>query len=116
MELGGVGEGDAIGLLSHGAADFRDTVADADDGSLAGGVKVAAAVGGDDPAAFAADGDGILLAKIAGKKRGGVDGGAHSKIVAEAAEWRAEARRARRAKLDENDEGMGYSSATSGFR
>jgi hypothetical protein len=45
-----------------------------------------------------------------------VDGGAHSKIVAEAAEWRAEARRARRAKLDENDEGMGYSSATSGFR
>jgi len=85
MKLRGVGEGDATRLLGHGAADFGDAVADADDGGLAGGVEVVAAVGGDDPAAFAADGDRIVLAKIAGKKRGGVDGGGHWKIVAERA-------------------------------
>ena len=79
----GVGKGDAIGLVGHGTADFGDAVADANDGSLAGGVEVAAAVGGGDPATFAADGNGIIFAKIAGKKRGGVDGGAHWKIVAE---------------------------------
>lgn len=93
VELRGVGEGEAARLFGHGAADFADTVADADDGGLAGGVEVAAAVGGDDPAAFAADGDGIILAKITGKKRGRMDGGAHSKIVAEATEQRVEARR-----------------------
>ncbi len=38
VELGGVGERDAAGLLGHGAPNFRDTVADADYGSLAGGV------------------------------------------------------------------------------
>jgi len=92
MKLRGVGEGDATRLFGHGAADFRDTVADADDSSLAGGVEVAAAVGGDDPATFAANGDRIIFAKIAGEKGGGVDGGAHSKIVAEAAERRAEVR------------------------
>ena len=86
MELRGVGEGDATRLFGHGTADFLDAVANADDGGLAGGVEVAAAVGGDDPAAFATDSDGIILAKIAGKERGGADGGAHSKIVAEAAE------------------------------
>jgi len=91
MELRGVGEGDATRLFGHGTADFGDPVANADDGGLAGGVEVAAAVGGDDPAAFAANGDGIIFAKIAGKKRGGVEGGAHSKIVAEAADWRVEA-------------------------
>lgn len=85
MELRGVGEGDAIRLLGHSAADFGNAVADADDGGLAGGVEVAAAIGGDDPAAFTANGDRIVFAKIAGKKRGGVDGGAHWKIVAEAA-------------------------------
>jgi len=95
MELRGVGEGDATRLLGHGAADFGDTVADADDRGLAGGVEVAAAVGGDDPAAFAADGDGIVFAKIAGKKRGKVAGGAHSKIVAEAAGRTVGARRRR---------------------
>jgi len=78
-----VGEGDATRLLGHGATDFGDTVADADDGGLAGGVEVAAAVGGDDPAAFAADGDGVVFAKIAGEKRGRVEGGGHWKIVAE---------------------------------
>ena len=83
MKLRGVGKGDAIRLLGHGATDFGDAVADADDGGLAGGVEVAATVGGGDPAAFAANGDGIILAKIAGKKGGGVDSGAHWKIVAE---------------------------------
>ena len=66
-------------------------MADADDGGLAGGVEIAAAVGGDNPATFPANGDWIIFAKIAGKKRGGADGSAHSKIVAEAAERRAEA-------------------------
>jgi len=92
VELRGVGEGNPIGLLGHGAADFRDTVADADDGGLAGSVEIAAAIGVDDPAAFAAHGDGIIFAKIAGKKRRGAAGSAHSKIVAEAAKHGAEAR------------------------
>ena len=99
VELCGVGEGDAIGLLGHGAADFWDTVADADDGGLPGGVEEAAAVGGDDPAAFAADGDGIIFVKITGKKRGGADGGAHLKIVAEAAERRVEMRSGRESQV-----------------
>ncbi len=111
MELRGVGEGDATRLLGHGAADFGDTVADADDGGLAGGVEVAAAVGGDDPAAFAADGDGIVFAKIAGEKRGGVDGGAHSKIVAEAMVRRVGRDDGERAKLDGSGEWVGYSFA-----
>src|SRR5258708_35508782 len=92
MELRGVGEGNPIGLLGHGAADFRNTVADADDGGLAGSVEVAAAIGVDDPAAFAEHGDGIIFAKIAGKKRRGAAGSAHSKIVAEGAKHGAEAR------------------------
>ena len=111
MELRGVGEGDATRLFGHGAADFGDTVADADNRSLAGGVQVAAAVGVDDPAAFSANGDGIVFPKIAGKERGGVDGSAHSKIVAEAAECRDESGEAERAKLDGNGEGVGYSFA-----
>ena len=111
VELGGVGKGDAIGLLGHSAADFANPVADADNGGLAGGVEVAAAVGGDDPAAFSALGDGIIFAKIAGKKRGGADGGAHSEIVAEAAERGDEAQEGERAKLDGDGEGVGYSFA-----
>jgi len=124
-----VGESDATRLLGHGAADFGDAVADADDRGLAGGVEVAAAVGGGDPAAFAADGDGIVFAKIAGKKRGGVAGGAHWKIVAERVngglcggwsvgeETQAKAHAtggadvAERATLDGNGEGVGYSFA-----
>lgn len=92
VELRGVGKGDAVGLLGHGTADFRDTVANADDSGLAGGVEVTAAVSGDDPATFAANGDGIIFAKIAGKKRGGVNCSGHSKIVAEAAKRRVKAR------------------------
>jgi predicted metalloprotease with PDZ domain len=102
-----MGEGDAIGLLGHGAADFWDTVADADDGGLAGGVEVAAAIGGDDPAAFAANGDGIIFMKIARKKRGGADGGAHSKIVAEAAERGVEARNERESQVGRKCPGGG---------
>jgi hypothetical protein len=83
VELGGVGKGDAIGLLGHGLADFGDAVADADDGGLAGGVEESAAIGGDDPGTFAAHGDRVILAKIAGKERGGGDSGGHWKIVAE---------------------------------
>jgi len=107
VELRGVGEGDAIGLLGHSAADFANTVTDADDGGLAGGVEVAAAVGGNDPAAFAANGDGIIFAKIAGKKRRGADGGAHSKIVAEAAERRVEARSGRESQVGRERRGGG---------
>ena len=111
VELRGVGKGDATRLLGHGAADLGDTVADADDGGLAGGIEIAAAVGGDDPAAFTADGDGIIFAKIAGKERGGMESGAHLKIVAEAAERRVEAGTGERAKLDGTGEGVGYSFA-----
>jgi hypothetical protein len=129
MELRGVSEGDATRLLGHGSADFGDTVADADDGGLAGGVEVAAAVGRDDPAAFATDGDGIVFAKIAGEKRGGVDSGGHWKIVAErvkgglrggwgfGAETQAKAYATsgadveERATLDGSGEGVGYSFA-----
>ena len=103
-----MGESDAVGLLGHGAADFGNTMADADDCGLAGGVEVTAAVGGDDPATFTTNSDGIIFAKIAGKKRGRVDGGAHWKIVAEAVKRREKSGTAGRAKLDENGEGMGY--------
>jgi hypothetical protein len=57
MKLRGVREGNLRGLFRHGAADFGDTVADADDGGLAGGVEVAAAARIGDPAAFAAHSD-----------------------------------------------------------
>ena len=111
MELRGVGERDTTRLIGHGAADFGDPVADADDGGLTGGIKVAAAVGIDDPAAFAASGDWKIFAKIAGKKRRGVVCGAHSKIVAEGAERRVMARMGGRDKLDGSGEGVGYSFA-----
>jgi predicted metalloprotease with PDZ domain len=107
VELRSVGEGDATRLLGHGAADFGNTVADADDGGLAGGIEVAAAIGGDNPAAFAADGDGVVFAKIAGKKRGGADGGAHSKIVAEAANRRVVASRGRESQVGRERRGGG---------
>ena len=40
MELRSVGEGDAIGLLSHGAANFGYAVANTDDRGLAGSVEI----------------------------------------------------------------------------
>jgi predicted metalloprotease with PDZ domain len=109
VKLRGMGEGDAVGLLCHSAADFAHAVADADDSGLARSVEEAAAVGGDDPAAFPADGDRIILAKIAGKERGGMDGGAHSKIVAEGGSAELAREIGERAKLDGSGEGVGYS-------
>jgi hypothetical protein len=67
VKLRGVSKGNAIGLLSHRAANFGHTVANTDDGGLAGGVKIAATVGVNDPNAFAADSDRILLAQVSGK-------------------------------------------------
>lgn len=67
VELRGMRKRDATGLFRHGSADFRYAVTDADDSSLAGSIEITAAVGRNDPASFAADGDGILLAKISGK-------------------------------------------------
>lgn len=55
MELRGVGEGELRGLFGHRSADFRNAVADVDDGGLAGSVEELAAICGVDPAAFAAD-------------------------------------------------------------
>lgn len=69
MELRSMGKGELRGLLGHGAADFRDAVADVNDGGLAGGVQEPAAVGGEKPGAFAANSDGKGFAKIARKKR-----------------------------------------------
>ena len=62
MELRGVREGQLRRLVGHGAADFRDAVADADYRGLAAGVEVAAAILIDDPTAFAAYGHGIRFA------------------------------------------------------
>jgi hypothetical protein len=67
VELRSVSKGDAIGLLGHGPANFGHTVANTDDGGLAGGVKIAATFGVNDPTTFAADSDGILFAEIARK-------------------------------------------------
>ena len=61
----GVGKGDLIGLLRHRTADFGDAVADANDSSLTGGVEIASTVIGDDPTAFTANSDRIILTKIA---------------------------------------------------
>jgi hypothetical protein len=68
-------------LFGHGAADFGDTVADTDDGSLAGGIEIAAPVGVYDPTTFAADRYGILFAKVARKQGRGINGRGHTRIV-----------------------------------
>ena len=68
MKLRSVRESDLRRLLGHGAANFRDSVTDADDGGLAGSVKKAAAVGGDDPATLPTNGNGIGFLEIAGEK------------------------------------------------
>ena len=64
VELRGVSERDLRGLLGHGAPDFGDAMPDADHGGLACGIEKVVAVGGNNPAAFAADGDGERLVKI----------------------------------------------------
>ena len=70
MKLRGVRECDLRRLLGHRSPDFGDAMADADDRGLSGGVQQAPPVGGVDPAAFAANGDGEGLAQISGKERG----------------------------------------------
>jgi hypothetical protein len=42
-------------------------MSDADDGGLAGSIQEAPPIGSDDPAAFAANGNGKCLLEIAGK-------------------------------------------------
>jgi hypothetical protein len=81
--LRGVREAQLRGLLGHGAADFGDAVADADYGGLAAGVEVTTAILIDDPAAVAANRDGILFAKIS-REEGGVGRHDNKRIVAEA--------------------------------
>ncbi len=68
MKLRRVGEGDLRRLFGHRAPDFGDAVADADDGGLAGSVEKPAAVGGENPGAFAANRDRQVFAKISGKQ------------------------------------------------
>jgi hypothetical protein len=67
VKLRSVRKGDAVGLLGHGTANFGYTVANTDNGGLAGSVKITATVGINNPTAIAADGDGILFAEIARK-------------------------------------------------
>ncbi len=68
VKLRGVCEGDLRRLFGHGAADFRNTVTDADDRGLPGRVEKTAAVGRDDPATFPARGKRKGLLEIAGEK------------------------------------------------
>ena len=68
MKLRGMSECDLGSLFGHRAGDLLDTVAYADDGGLAGRVEKTLAICGNDPGAFAADGDGKGFLKIAGKE------------------------------------------------
>ncbi len=67
VELRSVRKGDSIGLLGHGTANFGHTVANTNNGGLAGSVKITTTVGINNPTAFTADSDGILFAEIARK-------------------------------------------------
>ncbi len=57
MKLRRMGEGDLRSLFGHGAPNFGDTVADADNCSLAGCIQQSSAIGGENPRAFTANGD-----------------------------------------------------------
>ena len=57
MKLSHMSEGDLRSLFGHCAADFGDSVTDADDGGLAGCVQQTAAVGSENPGPFAAHRD-----------------------------------------------------------
>lgn len=70
MKLRSVREGELRGLFGHGAADFRDAVADVDDGSLTRGVEKLAAVLSKEPATFSAHSGGKIFLKISRKQRG----------------------------------------------
>jgi hypothetical protein len=67
LELRGVDVGEAGGLRGHGVRDFGNSVADGDDGSAAGRVEIALALGGVDETTIAADGSGIGFEKISGE-------------------------------------------------
>src|SRR5215475_11423218 len=74
MKLCGVRKSDLRSLLGHGFCDFPDAVTDVDDGSLAGCVEEFSTIGGDNPGAFATNGDRKRLLEIALEKRGRVSG------------------------------------------
>jgi hypothetical protein len=68
MKLRSVRKRNLRGLLGHRAPDLLHSVTDADDGSLPGSIQEAPAIGRNNPAAFAANGDRECLPKIAGEK------------------------------------------------
>ncbi len=67
VKLRGVREGDLGGLLRHRLTDFGYAVTDADYGRLAARVEKTSTTLIDYPAAFAADGDGVVLTEISGE-------------------------------------------------
>ena len=69
VELRGMRESDLGCLGGHGVGNGLDTVADVDDGGLAGSIEIFLAVGGDDPRAFGADGGGEGFFEVAGEER-----------------------------------------------
>jgi hypothetical protein len=68
MKLRGMCKGNLRGLLDHGATDFRNAVADVDDGSLPGSIQETPALLVYDPASFAANGKGKCFFEIAGEE------------------------------------------------
>ena len=82
VKLRAVREGDLGGLLRHCLTDFGYAVTDADYGRLAARVEKTSTTSIDYPAAFAADGDGIVFAEIPGEQ-GGVGWHFDTRIVAE---------------------------------
>jgi len=72
VELRGVREGELRGLFGHSTADFGDAVPDADYRGLPRRIEKTAAALIDDPAAFAAHGNGIILAKIPRERCGAI--------------------------------------------
>jgi hypothetical protein len=83
MELCRMRERNLPGLLGHCASDFLDPMSNVHHGRLPGSIQIAAACAVHNPAAFAANCQRILFAKIAGKNGRGVRGRAHIRIVAE---------------------------------
>lgn len=67
VKLRGVRESDLGGLLGHRLTDFGYAVTDADYGRLAAGVEKPSTTLIDYPAAFAADGNGVVLSEISGE-------------------------------------------------
>ena len=87
MELRSMRECELRGLLGHGAADFGDAVADVDDRGLACGIQKTAAIGRNNPAAFAAHGDGIILAEISRENAGVIRHGGSGRDCSRVKDW-----------------------------